>query len=240
MSIWNKFHNKINFYYEDQPFIIKGCLDNPSQYVSWKDIEYCLNTPQNYSIESISHIDGSKIDIEKTRCYWIPYKEVQIKSELFDILNDGNTMIIAEYSFHNELTNKLVEELENSYDIGCDIHVYCSTKPSKSFHIHDDIPANIICQVEGKTRWKIYNNRSSVLYQTGRLQERFRNLSEDKFEVIIDEVLEPGDILYIPSRQYHCAIPFEPRISMSIPCFSTQLRQFSRYDRSRYKANYNN
>jgi len=238
--IWNKFHQQINFYYQDQPFIIKGCLDNPSQYVSWKDIEHCLNTPQSYSIEAIDRIDGSKIDIPVTRCYWIPYKETQSKSDLFNILNDGNTMIIAEYSWHNERTTALVKELEDQYDIGCDIHVYCSTKSSKSFHIHDDIPANIICQVEGRTQWKVYNNRSSVLHNTGRLQERYRNHPENNFEVILDEVLEPGDILYIPARQFHAAIPIEPRISMSIPCFSTQLRQFTKYDRNRYQANISN
>lgn len=238
--IWNKFHTQINFYYQDQPFIIKGCLDNPSQYVTWKDIENCLNTPQAYSIESINRDDGSKISIPTERCYWIPYKEVQIKSELFNILNDGHTMIIAEYSWHSELANNLVKELEDRYDIGCDIHVYCSTKPSRSFHIHDDIPANIICQVEGKTRWKIYNNRSSVFYNTGRLQERHRNHPEENFDIIMDEILEPGDILYIPSRQFHAAIPSEPRISMSIPCFSSQLRQFNKYDRNRYTANIGN
>lgn len=235
MSIWKKFHDKINFYYEDQPFVIKNCLDNPSQYVTWLDIEHCLNTPQNYKIESIDKCDGSKISIPNTRCYWIPYKEIQIKSKLFDILNDGNTMIIAEYSWHNASTNSLVSELEDMYDIGCDIHVYCSTQESKSFHIHDDIPANIICQVEGKTRWKVYDNKSSVLYNTGRLQERYRNCPEDNFSIIIDEILEPGDILYIPARQYHAAIPFEPRISMSIPCFSSQLLTVEKYDRTKYK-----
>jgi ribosomal protein L16 Arg81 hydroxylase len=236
MNIWNKFHNKINFYYQDQPFIIKECLDNPSQYASWKTVEDCLNNPQNFSIEAINKFDGSKIEIPTTKCYWIPYKEVQVKSELFNILNDGHTMIIAEYSWYNELTNSLVQDLENSYDIGCDIHVYCSTQPSRSFHIHDDIPANLICQVEGKTRWKVYDNRSSVLYQTGRLQERYRNLPEENFNVILDEVLEPGDVLYIPARQFHAAIPSEPRISMSIPCFSTQLRQFDKYDRNQYRS----
>jgi hypothetical protein len=235
--IWDKFHKQINFYYQDQPFIIRGCLDNPSQYVSWKDIQYCLNTPQNYSIESIDKNDGAKIEIPTTRCYWIPYKEIQSKSNLFDILNGGNTMIIAEYSWHNSKTNALVKELEEKYDIGCDIHVYCSTQASKSFHIHDDIPANIICQVEGKTQWKVYDNKSSALYNTGRLQERQRNLPESNFDVIIDEVLEPGDILYIPARQFHAAIPSEARISMSIPCFSTQLRQFNKYDRTNYEIN---
>ena len=237
MSIWNKFHRKINFYHQDQPFIIRGCLENPSQYIDWSDIEHCLNTPQNYSIEAIDFNDGSKINIPKTRCYWIPYKEIQIKSHLFNILDEGNTIIIAEYSWHSDKTNALVAELEELYDVGCDIHVYCSTKPSKSFHIHDDIPANIICQVEGRTQWKVYNNRSSVLHNTGRLQERYRNFPEENFDVIIDEVLEPGDILYIPSRQFHAAIPFEPRISMSIPCFSTQLRQYEKYDRNRYQSN---
>lgn len=238
--IWNKFHNKINFHCQDQPFLIKNCLDNPSQYVSWKNIEMCLNTPQNYSIESISCYDGSKIKLQTTRCFWIPYKEIPVKSELFDILNDGHTMIIADYSWHNEKTNELVKELEDMYDIACDIHVYCSTKSSKSFNIHDDLPSNIICQVEGKTRWKVYDNRSSHLYNIASLPQECKMNPDKYFTTVIDEVLEPGDILYIPSRQFHAADPFESRISMSIPCFNTQLRQFDKYDRNQYTKNSSN
>jgi len=238
--IWKKFHNKIDFHYQDQPFVIKGCLDDPSQYVSWQDIETCLNVPQNYSIEAISHYDSSKIELQTTRCFKIPDKEIPIKSELFDFFNCGHTIIIAEYSWHNQKANDLVKELEELYDIACDIHVYCSTKPSKSFNIHDDMPCNIICQVEGKTRWKVYDNRSSHLYNIASLPLEYKLNPDKYFTTLIDEVLEPGDILYIPARQFHAADPFEPRISMSIPCFNTQLRQFEKYDRNQYRRNKSN
>ena len=35
---------------------------------------------------------------------------------------------------------------------------------------------------------------------------------------IIDVILNPGDILYIPKMMYHKADPFEKRVSISIPC----------------------
>lgn len=231
---WSKFNTEINFHCQDNPFILRGALSNPSQYVNWDEIYKCLNTPQNYSIEAINCNDSSKIKIPTTRCYWIPYKEIPVKRDLFNILEDGHTIIIAEYSWHNENINALIRELEEKYDIGCDAHVYCATQPSKSFNIHDDLPANIICQIEGKTRWKVYDNRSSHLHNVATLPSECKLNPDKYFTTLIDDVLEPGDILYIPARQFHAAEPFEKRISLSIPCFNVQLRQFEKYDRIQY------
>ena len=41
-----------------------------------------------------------------------------------------------------------------------------------------------------------------------------------QLEPIIETKLKPGDLLYVPSRHYHCALPKSPRLSISIPCLS--------------------
>ena len=33
-------------------------------------------------------------------------------------------------------------------------------------------------------------------------------------------ILKPGDLLYVPSRYYHCAFPKSSRLSISIPCLN--------------------
>ena len=45
-------------------------------------------------------------------------------------------------------------------------------------------------------------------------------LVEEDLELDIEVNLTPGDVLYIPSRAYHCAYPKGERISVSVPCWN--------------------
>ena len=81
-----------------------------------------------------------------------------------------------------------------------------------SFPPHADNPANFIIQTYGETDWVVFDNRISQLldsYDVGTV---------DELTPIVEVRLKPGDMLYLPSRIYHCAYPDEPRLSMSIPC----------------------
>ena len=44
-----------------------------------------------------------------------------------------------------------------------------------------------------------------------------------QLEPIIETKLKPGDLLYVPSRHYHCAMPKSPRISITIPCLNRAI-----------------
>ena len=41
---------------------------------------------------------------------------------------------------------------------------------------------------------------------------------------IINTTMKSGDLLYIPSRYYHCALPKSPRVSLSIPCVNLEIQ----------------
>jgi ribosomal protein L16 Arg81 hydroxylase len=122
-----------------------------------------------------------------------------------------------DYAFHSAKTMKLLETLENIYMINAAIHVYGGLEDSKSFWIHEDYPSNFIVQAQGKTRWKVFNNRISSMYRTGTMNHKLR---EEELDLAFDVVLEPGDAIYIPSRAYHIAEPMGKRLSMSIPCWT--------------------
>ena len=87
-------------------------------------------------------------------------------------------------------------------------HLYASnSSKSVSFTPHADKPHNIILQIEGETEWIRYNEFSSVLGKT------------DTPEMLTEaehKILQPGEMIYLPSRQYHCAKTFMPRLSLSI------------------------
>jgi ribosomal protein L16 Arg81 hydroxylase len=205
-----------NLLYEDKPHLFKNAIPEYSHLASWQTVEYCLNNPQFYNFELIDK-NNNKIQIPEHKKAWVYERTVQDKAFMFDSVNKGNSLVISNYTFVNNNVNELMNTFENLFDVHAAGHLYCGYQGSNSFHIHDDYPVNWIIQVEGNTRWKVFNNRISYLYQTGTMNGK---LHEEQLDCAIDTVLEPGDMLYIPSRTFHVAYPSEKRISLSVPCWN--------------------
>jgi ribosomal protein L16 Arg81 hydroxylase len=205
----------------DNPHFFKSFISNFNSIASWADIESCLNRPEIFNFELIDKDSNMKIDIPQANKTWVWDHPVQDKGFLFDKINHGHGLVIMNYASYSETTNKLVQTFEKLFDVNAALHVYCGLEGAGSFPIHDDYPVNFIIQIEGKTRWKVFHNRISNLYQIGTLNSRRydKQIDETDLEVALDVELEPGDALYIPSRCYHVAYPTAKRISVSIPCW---------------------
>ncbi len=236
-DIGHRILNETNLLIDDKPAYFKQLLKNPSELLTWDDVESCLNRPELFQFEMIDRYN-TKIDIPQSKKAWIWDRAVQNKQFMFDKLHEGNGLVIMNYGFYSEKTMHLLKIFETMFQVNSAIHVYCGLEGSKSFSIHDDYPCNFIIQVEGKTRWKVFNNRISYMYRTGTMNNR---LSDKDLEIAIDVELEPGDALYIPSRMYHVAYPSEKRLSLSIPCwnrFPTDPAD-NAVDRNFYRINHN-
>jgi|TARA_B110000902_G_C14094108_1_gene508050 hypothetical protein len=229
--------NETNLLVDDKAHYFEKLLDNPSDLVTWNDIERCVNQTELYKFELIDQ-NSTKIEIPQSGKNWIYDKAVQDKQFIIDSVNQGQGLICLDYGFYSQKTMEFLSVFENLFSVHAAIHVYCGMKDSKSFTIHDDYPCNFIIQAEGETRWKVYKNKISYLHRTGLMNNK---LSDKDLEVDIDVVLKPGDALYIPSRQYHCAYPKGKRISLSIPCWQklpTEPRE-NAVDRNYYRINNN-
>lgn len=204
--------------FDDRPVYKSIGSDYTSSLVNWTEVEEILNL-NLFRFEIISN--GIKQSINQTKYFWYS-TPVQDKNYISNSILSGSTFVILEY--RNKFTNNLLCEIEKYFDVICDAHVYGGLSvDSKSFNPHIDIPANFIVQVEGKTTWKIYKNTASDLFS----QEEINSTSSySDLELDFEILLNPGDILYIPARRFHEAIPIGKRLSISIPCRS------KKYDRS--------
>jgi 50S ribosomal protein L16 3-hydroxylase len=138
------------------------------------------------------------------------------------------------YSTHNENINEFSAEIEEMFNMSAQVDIYLSGQSSRSFGIHEDTSTNFICQMYGKTRWKVFKNRCSDL-----LRLKKYPMTENDLEIAIDEVLSPGDVLYIPSRNFHMAIPSERRLSLSIVCLPVHYpHRARRIDRKACKLHF--
>lgn len=233
-DIGQRLLNEANFIYDDRGYYFPQLIKNPSEFLTWKDVEICLNNPTLFEFELIDHA-SNKVNIDRYVRAWVPDKKVQDSCQMINHVNHGHTIIIMNYGYYSRKTQELLNVFERIFDIDGAIHVYGGLQGSKSFKIHDDYPSNFIIQVEGTTEWKIFKNRISSLYKTGTQQHILR---EDLLEVDVEVVLNPGDALYIPSRAYHCAYPTGKRLSMSIPCWPKMPGSNQSADRNYYRLNY--
>jgi len=122
------------------------------------------------------------------------------KEEVYNLWKKGKSLVIPFADYEKKALVDICFTLERYFGHG-QVNVYASPKAeSKSFPAHRDGTENFLFHTEGKTKWTIY--------------EEF---APSKPETIVDEfVLEPGDLLYIPSYQYHKVDTIGPRILLSV------------------------
>ena len=205
---------------DDKPYYFKSLIDKPNTIVSWKDIEYCLNS-NNFVFDIVD----DEIQIERIETFWEGV--CQNRKSIADYINNGDGMIL--YNYHKHKGIEIIKFIEDIFPTTqATSHVYFGLDGNYSFGVHYDRPSNLIIQIEGKTHWKVFNNRVSPL--------TYGNyVDESELDKEIDVIMSPGDMLYIPSFCYHQATPSEKRISLSIPI--AQLWQ-PQLDRNEYEINY--
>jgi hypothetical protein len=219
----------------DKPFVFEKLITAPEEFLTWNTVEECLNNPVLYNFDIIDSHTNDKIKIPEYKKAWVFNKLVQDKKFLFEQLDLGHTLIINNYGFYNTATNELLKLIETLFYTDAAMHVYCGLSGSKSFKVHEDIPSNFILQIEGVTSWTVFENRASTLVASG-----YRPTDEEiqKFVPALTVDLHPGDLLYIPARTYHVAMPETKRLSISIPCWP-KFNEPTEYsiDRTHYTIN---
>lgn len=199
-----------------EPFVLKNVFKYEN-IISWDDIENYLNNPyiHNDDVEVIDSSSGIKFNLSRIH---YPYCHIEriIPSQVFNLIKKGNSFVLLNMNRFNKKLNFLANEIESNV-VGnnfLDFHLYCGLdSKTNSFKAHSDKSHNIIMQVDGVSRWKVYSDwyDQSLIFPS--------NL-EKNLNVIIDELLNPGDIVYIPAGVVHLCIPQGKRISIS-SCWHT-------------------
>jgi len=197
----------------DNPFLVENFIDI-KKYISWDILDEAINN--DFVWWEIINRNGEKIQIPSKNPYWFRGYEQQNKLFIINCVNRENTFVISKCSILNEKLKSLISSIQNCFHVSADIHIYGSKGAGTSFVPHVDMPANFMIQVEGETKWIVYKNKVSNLLN---LHNDFQH---DELEPLIETILKPGDLLYVPSRYYHCAFPKSSRLSISIPCLNSE------------------
>jgi hypothetical protein len=174
-------------------------------FITFEDVADYFIPPTILNVELVQ--DSEKLQIPKIGIY-------QDKNFIMDKIKDGATFCIFKYINPNARTFRLFEEVCDYYpDKSVDFHLYGSIlETSESFPAHNDLATNFIVQLEGQCEWVIYKETASY-----KEAYNYTILPEDKLTEETRVIVNPGDILYIPSGKYHKCIPLGKRLSLSIP-----------------------
>ena len=218
----------------DKVVVFKKLFSNPD-FILWQDVEYAINSGK-YHVEILDN--KNKVSVAESRYFWHSHPN-QDKESLFNLINDGKTFVIHQFSLFNEKIAGLAADIEHVFPVQCDVHVYGGIGYSGSFNPHVDIPSNFIIQLDGVTKWKVYKNYATDLL----LQEEINTFFDPEHLEVDHEIdLEPGDMIYIPARRFHAAFPEGNRLSLSIPCRSIKYNteQSIHLNRNFYKIDHGN
>lgn len=125
---------------------------------------------------------GNRIDIVKIESY----------------MAQGFSLVMTRIETHAPHLSQLCDNIKSRLFEEIKVGVVVTTGTSGAFTLHYDPEDLIILQVEGRKRWKIYGPAVSNPV-IGMPQQT----PPPEDELIFDEMLEPGDFLFVPGGNWH-------------------------------------
>lgn len=193
------------------PFSESGLIKN---LFSWKELETLLNL-RPFTNKS------RFITVEDTRDEWIISKSCFYNSdwltdkhsyppEVVRYFINNSVCYLRDCSRVNKSINSVCRELETLTNRPSDAHIYfCLTDNLGSgFGPHWDNQHNLIVQVEGETHFRIWGETTEWNYA---------RVSEPRQQPIVDTIMKPGDVVFVPAHYVHCATSLMKRLSVSFP-----------------------
>lgn len=206
------------------PRIFREAAGDAPGLLDWSELERAMNNfpwlPPN-CIETIGKRGNKRTTPVLSEGQWL-FNSVPDGKRIFERIQRGDTFVLINASRMSERIDALCREIEGCHGGSADVHVYAGLKStSRSFPIHWDRPDNFIVPVSGVSRWKLYSNT----------EDEFDGAcltGDADLDCVADELVRPGDLIYIPARTYHYCVPTGKRMSLSIPLVRSSRPAFRR------------
>lgn len=113
------------------------------------------------------------------------------------------SVIFDEYYRYSDDAKDLVVFIQEQFNCISGCNAYLSQKDGMAFPIHRDSHHVLIFALSGTKRWKVYNEKQDMNQAYNKIEKPIENEDILKSGIYLDEIMNPGDILYIPIGQYH-------------------------------------
>jgi ribosomal protein L16 Arg81 hydroxylase len=132
--------------------------------------------------------------------------------DVTDHLRRGATLSFDAIDEVHEPLRSLAESFEAFFRGGTKINIYAGWRSLHGLDLHRDNQEIFILQVDGRKRWLLYGYSVDGVDRSG-----LSRTSVPPAGAELDQILQPGDLLYIPRGCYHLAVPMnEPALHLTL------------------------
>jgi ribosomal protein L16 Arg81 hydroxylase len=132
--------------------------------------------------------------------------------ELTKQLRQGATLVLDAVDELSWPLRELAEALEYFFHEHVQINLYAGWQTARGFDLHFDDHDVFILQVTGRKRWKVYG-----MTKPYPLAQDRNSIEKPAFDPVWEDILQDGDLLYIPRGWWHLAEPLaEPTLHLTV------------------------
>jgi hypothetical protein len=200
----------LSTYWRRQHLWCKGAAGRFSGLLSWPELNRLLEhhwrepfrlrlTMQGRDLDPASYVDSEGTTPRV------------LAKELTGHLRSGATLAFNGVDELHEPLTRLAEAFESVFGEGTHMNVYAGWRSLVGLGVHRDDQDVFILQLEGRKHWQLHG--ADVAGADGQASTEAGMSRSAAF----DEILESGDLLYIPKGCYHVAAPMnEPTLHLTI------------------------
>ncbi|QYG06806.1 cupin domain-containing protein [Janthinobacterium sp. PAMC25594] len=193
-------------FYEKKPFIKRGGYISKS--IGWDEVDKCLYIAESIGANLRVHKNGFVEDSAYMEvCSELgSVKNKLIKINLAQLLGAGASIIYNRMEISSLEIRSLCNQVSRFSGAEAVANGYISFGDKETFGNHWDTHDVFAVQLLGRKRWLVYEP-TFPLPLPG--QTSLNCKGDCPSEPVIDEILEAGDILYIPRGWWHTAVPLD-------------------------------
>jgi hypothetical protein len=197
-------------HWRQRHLIVRGRVDRFSALLAWSDVNTILARHWREPFRFRLALQGRDLDPASYADLAGDAPRVRA-NDVTALLRRGATLAFhAVDDVHAPLTS-LAESLDLTFHAHTQINIYAGCGMRHGLDLHRDDEEIFVLQIDGRKRWLLYGDA------VGDLDRTVLADSTPPAGAAVDEMLRPGDLLYIPRGCYHLAIPMnEPTLHLTI------------------------
>jgi ribosomal protein L16 Arg81 hydroxylase len=201
----------LSSYWRRQHLLSRGAADRFSGLLSWTTLNEILNHHWREASRFRLVCRGRKLTLDSYADLTGSTPRIRAR-DVTDHLRRGATLSFDAIDELHEPLTRLSESFEAFFRANTQINLYAAFGGLHGLDLHRDDQEVFILQLDGRKRWLLYGFSVDGVDQT----ELSRG-SLPPAGASLDQILEPGDLLYIPRGCYHIAVPMnEPALHLTL------------------------
>ncbi|MEM8952394.1 MAG: cupin domain-containing protein, partial [Pseudomonadota bacterium] len=205
----------LNEYEGKKPLHLKGAADKFAKVMSWPLLNDLLGQAPIWSQASLMLVLDKEPVPAQAYCQPTAGRDGgQVMrpdpGKVQDYLQKGATLVANDIDHLSTGLTAFSKTMEQALGAKIQGNLYCSSKRRQGFAAHFDTHDVYAVHVEGTKTWHIYEGRATDPIAHPMFKTLGREHHEKaKGKLLMDVLMEPGDLLYLPRGQYHDALADE-------------------------------